>query len=131
MNEVAKAQLAEEHSLANNTKQLRKIGWQPGQSGNPKGRPNKSLLLKAIDSMANDPNFVIPLVKAIKKRTQSAGMAGVLETKEVLNRVDGPVRQEIEVTGILVNMSDSDLDARLLKLMQSPDTQTLDIDRNK
>ena len=114
MNEVAKAQLVES---AIRRKQAPSTAWKPGQSGNPAGRPNKSLLLKAIDSMANDPNFVIPLVKAIKKRTQSAGMAGVLETKEVLNRVDGPVRQEIEVTGILVNMSDSDLDARLLKLI--------------
>ena len=122
MNEVAKAQLAEEHASAITRKPNNGIPWKPGQSGNPKGRPNKSLLLKAIDSMANDPNFVIPLVKAIKKRTQSAGMAGVLETKEVLNRVDGPVRQEIEVTGILVNMSDSDLDARLLKLINPEQT---------
>lgn len=88
--------------LAGNTeKKKRGPGkpWVKGQSGNPSGRPKKSLLQRRVEEEFESEEFVEEALTAIKRTMTSAGMAGVLERKHWSDRVDGPVRQELDITG--------------------------------
>lgn len=80
--------------------------WPKGVSGNPGGKAPKSLLQRKIEKGFNDPQFVDAAVESIKRRMLSNGMAGVLETKHWSERVDGPVKQEMDVN---VNLSMADM----------------------
>jgi uncharacterized protein DUF5681 len=80
--------------------------WVKGQSGNPSGRPRKSLMQQGLEKLLNDPATVNVLLEAAKKRMLSKGMAGVLETREALDRVDGKVAQEI-VAEVTVSLAEA------------------------
>jgi hypothetical protein len=80
--------------------------FQSGISGNPGGRPPKSKLQREMEKEFNNSVFVEQTVESIKRRMNSSGMAGVLETKHWSERVDGPVKQEMEVN---VNLSMADM----------------------
>lgn len=80
--------------------------WVKGQSGNPSGRPRKSLMQQELEKLMNDPATVERLIGAAKERMLSKGMAGVLETREALDRVDGKVAQEI-VAEVTVSLADA------------------------
>jgi hypothetical protein len=67
-------------------------------SGNPGGRPKKSLLQEKLRELANDKEFVAKAIEAAKQRMLSERMSGVLEMREFLDRVDGKVKDEIEIT---------------------------------
>jgi hypothetical protein len=71
--------------------------WPKGVSGNPSGRPKKSLLQKAMEEKANDPDFVAEWIEAAISRTKAPGVAGFLMSRELLDRVDGPVKQEMDL----------------------------------
>ncbi len=103
----------------NNTDTVRVIGrpWPKGVSGNPSGRPNKSLMQKAVEAKFNDPEFVEKAIAAVEKTMLSGGMAGVLERKHWAERIDGPVKQEVEVTGAISMLTDEQLTERLLKVV--------------
>lgn len=74
--------------------------FQPGQpSANPGGRPSKSLMQQARERIANDPKFVAEWEKATKKRMLTGSMVGFFEGRENQDRVDGPVKQELELSG--------------------------------
>jgi len=97
MDPVSKARVSgsRERSLAN----LKK--FQPGQSGNPSGRPKKSLIQKGLEQITNDPKYVNEFLDAVKKRMLLPGVAGVLETREFMDRTHGKVTENVEmnVTG--------------------------------
>jgi hypothetical protein len=95
--------------FAGNTEQRRRgpgKPWPKGVSGNINGRPPKSLLQRKIEKAFSEPEFVDQTVESIKRRMNSSGMAGVLETKHWSERVDGPVKQEMDVN---VNLSMADM----------------------
>jgi hypothetical protein len=71
--------------------------WPKGVSGNPSGRPHKSLLQKQLEECANDEDFVARWIAAAKDRSMAPGVAGFLMSREILDRVDGPVKQEMDV----------------------------------
>ena len=71
----------------------------PGVSGNPAGRPKKSLLMRLMEEEFEDAEFAKNTIDAIKSTMRSTGMAGVLERKHWSDRIDGPVKQEIEFSG--------------------------------
>ena len=76
--------------------------WKPGESGNLSGRPKKqSLMHEELTELANDPKFVKRFIAATAKRALAKGVAGFLTTREILDRVDGPVRQELNISGNL------------------------------
>jgi hypothetical protein len=97
MDPVSKARISgsRENSLAN----LKK--FKPGQSGNPSGRPKKSLLAKSLEKISNDKDYVPQFIKAVKARMLQPGVAGVLETREFMDRTHGKVTDSLEmnVTG--------------------------------
>ena len=81
-----------ERQLAN----LRK--FQPGKSGNPGGRPKtaKPFLTAIIEHIEKHPEDV---TAAIKTAFQQARRGSVPHLRELADRVDGPVKQQVEHTG--------------------------------
>lgn len=77
----------------------------PGHSGNPSGRPPKTLMQRRMEERYNDPEFVDKAIISIERTICSQGMAGVLERKHWSERIDGPVKQEFEVTGSISVLS--------------------------
>jgi Family of unknown function (DUF5681) len=80
-----------ERSLAN----LKK--FQPGVSGNPSGRPKKSLMTKGLEKLSNDKHYVPEFIEAVKKRMLLPGVAGVLETREFMDRTHGKVVETVDM----------------------------------
>ena len=87
------------NSVQNNGEQ-RVIGrpFPKGVSGNPQGRPPKSLMQRELEKIANDPIFAEAWVEAAKQRSLATGVAGFLMSREMLDRVDGPVKQEMDIS---------------------------------
>ena len=71
--------------------------WVKGQSGNPNGRPKKSLMQQMLEERANDPAYVEKWIEAQLSRSMASGVAGFLTSREILDRVDGPVKQEMDL----------------------------------
>ena len=82
--------------------QLRPYAWPTGVSGNPDGRPPKSLLQRRLEEELNNPETVENIVQAAISSMQSPkGMAGVIERRNIQERVDGPIKQELAISGEL------------------------------
>jgi hypothetical protein len=75
--------------------------WQPGQSGNPEGRPPKSLYQQGLEKLLNDAELVPDLLEAARKRMLTNTMVGALELRYSQERVDGPIKQELAISGEL------------------------------
>jgi hypothetical protein len=89
--------------------------WKPGQSGNPGGRPRKSLVDEVAKAVLEEN---IDGIKAQMKATlTSNGMAGVLLLKEIFERVGGKVTQGIELSGSVNAMTDDEILSRLASLL--------------
>jgi hypothetical protein len=81
--------------------------WPKGVSGNPEGRPPKSLYQTELEKNFNDPAVVERLVAAsVQAMCDGKGMAGVLERKHNKEWVDGPITQEMNVN---LNLSMADM----------------------
>jgi hypothetical protein len=95
-----------EGGIVRETTQTRGIGieatqWQPGQSGNPSGRPKKLHITDAIrleleqpgpDGMTND--------AAIARKLVEMARGGNLEAiREIADRTEGKARQRTELSG--------------------------------
>lgn len=76
---------------------LREHAWKPGQSGNPGGRPKGSgvtdRLRKILAEGDNGKDVAGALVKAALKAAEKGDFRF---WKEIVDRVDGPVKQRIE-----------------------------------
>jgi hypothetical protein len=70
--------------------------FQPGQSGNPSGRPKKSLFAQKMEDAFNNPEVVELLMADVLTSIREGNSANL---KEAWARVDGPIKQEMEVTG--------------------------------
>lgn len=67
--------------------------FKPGQSGNPNGRPKKSLFTQHIEAALNDP----AKAKALADQVIANIMAGDSSAlKQAWDRTDGPVTQVVE-----------------------------------
>jgi len=70
--------------------------FQPGQSGNPGGRPKKKPLTELYAEMLDDPELVTVIRSAVKRAVSKGQMAMVLQLKEMAERVEGKVTQPID-----------------------------------
>lgn len=75
--------------------------FQPGQSGNPSGRPKKKPLTELYEQILNDPAMQPIIRKAVKSAISRGQMAMVLQLREMAERVEGKVTQQVEVNGDL------------------------------
>lgn len=98
------------HRNIDNFGDKRQSPWKPGQSGNPHGRPTKEHCLTSLIKeylSQTDPNDTHK-----KKRTREATLAEAIAEmarkghrvalKELLDRVDGPIRQIHEIRASVV-----------------------------
>lgn len=70
--------------------------WQPGQSGNPNGRPKKKPITDLFEELMSDPELVAQFKTAIANSIKKGGMAGVMYMKEAADRLEGKVTQPID-----------------------------------
>ena len=104
-------------------KQLVAYRWPKGQSGNPAGRPKGSVsimthvrrLLANLgpDEKEEAENLAVSLIKL-------ASQGNAVLMKELLARLDGPVRQEVDITSggealAVYIMTEEQLDAELAR----------------
>jgi len=86
------------------TPEMEAAKWQPGQSGNPGGRPKKKPVTDLYEQILNDPEAIDELRDAIRKAIRKGSMAMVLQLKEMTDRVEGKVVQPIDAD-LNINMS--------------------------
>lgn len=97
-----------QHAL---TPEMEANKWQPGQSGNPSGRPKKKPITDLYEEILQDPEAMAQLRKSIVKALNRGQMAMVLQLREMTDRVEGKVSQPIEAD-IAVNLADAIAEAR-------------------
>ena len=86
---------------ADDVKQEKNIGhrWQPGESGNPNGRPRKGFAMTDIMRQMLDENGNIS--KAImSKLLQMAASGDMAAIREVLDRLEGKPLQSTDITSL-------------------------------
>jgi hypothetical protein len=92
--------------------------WPKGVSGNPSGRPPKSLYQQEMEKRFNDPETVRQMVDASVATMcdKKLGVAGVLERRNNQERIDGIPVQQVELN---VNMSLAEtMEQRRQRLLQ-------------
>lgn len=71
--------------------------WQPGQSGNPGGRPKKKPITEMFERMLEDPGMHESIASAMLNIfRERSGIAKVMLLKDMAERVEGKVTQPIE-----------------------------------
>lgn len=90
---------------------LAEYRFQPGQSGNPGGRPKKRVITEIYERMLEDGAFVADIENSIRKMVASGRMVGQLQLKEMTERTEGKVTQPIEAD-VTVNLADAIAEAR-------------------
>jgi len=82
--------------------------FKPGQTGNPSGRPKKSLFQTRMEQAFNDPEIVELLIADVITAIREGNSANL---KEAWARVDGPIKQDIDLNST-VNVRDLSPEAR-------------------
>lgn len=77
--------------------------WAKGQSGNPSGRPKKNHITKIYEKILSKPVNRKEIEEAFKKVLTSGRMATVLMAREMAERTEGKIAQEmaVNVTGTI------------------------------
>lgn len=70
--------------------------WQPGQSGNPSGRPRKPITDRLLERLAAEDNTLADMVEAMLKAAKSGDVAAF---NSIRDTVEGKPKQRIEHTG--------------------------------
>jgi hypothetical protein len=101
MDPVSKAQ-----TQSNQENRLSRFGdklqqWPKGVSGNPGGRPRKTVLTEIYQEIFDDPDCREKIKQQVLRTMASKGMAGVLERREAGERTEGKVVAVVDmnVTG--------------------------------
>lgn len=91
--------------------------FQPGVSGNPSGRKKKGEYTKLCEKLAKSRDGKKLLKATMRAILEKQGMAAVLLMREIGERADGKVMQEIDVSGTIQTLSDEELGNKLKKLI--------------
>jgi serine/threonine protein kinase HipA of HipAB toxin-antitoxin module len=71
--------------------------WKKGQSGNPQGRPKKLHITKIFEKLLAKSDNRKEISDAIMATLTSKGMAKVLMLREMAERTEGKVTQEVDM----------------------------------
>jgi hypothetical protein len=106
---------------ANSTKTARKVPGRPfkkGQSGNPSGRPKKRPITEIYQEILELTKNKDLIRKTILGVLKSKRMASILMLREMAERVEGKVPDELQVTD-LRDLSDEELEKKLQALQDA------------
>jgi hypothetical protein len=92
--------------------------FKPGRSGNPGGRPKKLRITRMFEQMLSKPSGRNELKAVVRDILEKRGMAAVLLLREMIERTEGKMAQEVEISGSLLTLSDEDLAVKLAKLIE-------------
>ena len=81
-----------------NKTKSRKHLWPKGVSGNPGGRPKKKPITEMFEKLMEDPENIELVRKSVMETLQSKGMAKVLLLDKMADRIEGKVKDELDVT---------------------------------
>ena len=108
--------MAENENVGGNTEQIseseqRRLAnlrppWQPGQSGNPSGRPAKKPITELYERLLSKPENLAAIEDAVTKALARGQMAMVLQLREMTDRIEGKVTQPI-TADVTVNLSEA------------------------
>ncbi len=73
------------------------IRIKPGETLNPGGRPKRKPFLEIIEKWITEHPEDVPA--AIKAAFAQAKRGSLMHLRELMDRVDGPVKQEVDVSG--------------------------------
>lgn len=77
--------------------------WKPGQSGNPGGRPKKTLLTEMtaelLEEIASDPVQRQVFKDAVKQKLLAKGVVSAMTLDKLWERHEGKVVQPVQVDG--------------------------------
>ena len=71
--------------------------WKKGESGNPEGRPPDGIITEVYKEILAEADFRPALKSAVKDRLLAKGVAGFLMSREVADRTEGPIKQQIDM----------------------------------
>lgn len=90
--------------------------FRAGISGNPSGRPKTAPFTKLCKKLMRSKAGKELVKQVMNDVLGKRGMASVLLLREIAERTDGKVSQELEITQPISSLSDGDLAQRLVKL---------------
>ena len=105
--------------------------WQPGQTGNPNGRPpNKSSITYWYKKLLEE-NEGMPAQQIALKAIQKAREGSLPHIQEITDRTDGKVVSEVNLKGVMLHIGDEyaelgleavkrDLEQRKQRLLSEP-----------
>src|SRR5882762_1947536 len=100
MDPVSKAQTDSQNTVLSKSQYRGLRPFKPGQSGNPGGRPKRKFATKVYAELFRDKEFREQFKQSVRKIvTAGKGMAPVLMTREMSERLEGPVTQSLEISG--------------------------------
>jgi hypothetical protein len=109
MDPVSKAQSTQPNSRAAH---LAKHKWQPGQSGNPGGRPVKKPITEIYEKILRRSKNRKAIEDTVVKLILGGRMSSVLQLREMAERTEGKVVQPVEMGGNLTISLEQVLEAK-------------------
>lgn len=85
--------------------------WQPGESGNPGGRPKRKPITELYEKLLNDPKALKELEVSLRKIIKKANVGTVMQMREMTDRLEGKVTQPIQAD-VTVNLAEAIAAAR-------------------
>jgi len=104
MDPVSKAQAGNSQETGSRIDRLKGNRWPKGVSGNPHGRPKKLHITKMFEQVLAKSKNRNDIKRALLETLTSKGMAKVLMLREMAERTEGKVAQEVDmnVTGTVI-----------------------------
>ena len=97
------------------TAEMEAAKWQPGQSGNPGGRPKKRPVTSALERLLDD-SKAEGIARALIALASGEGKHAVAAAREIMDRLEGKVSLPIEAKLNVENMTDEEMTARIEEL---------------
>lgn len=108
MDPVSKSQQVQNNPIS----RLKGHKWQPGQSGNPGGRPKKNHVTKMYERILSKPQNRKLIEDTVLKMILGGRMSSVLQLREMAERTEGKVVQPVEMGGNLTISLETVLEAK-------------------